>query len=252
MPSPFPGMNPYLERRSIWHDFHERCVPAIADALAAQAAPQFVVRIDEHVYIHELEEERLFLGRADVGVSSTEPITTDAPVAILQAPAQVRLPQVDSERLSFVEIRDRDSWQVITILELLSPANKYAGPDREQYLGKRGQIIASPTHLVEIDLLRGGPRMPMQLLGPCDYCVMVSRWQDRPRADVWPIALKQRLPVVPVPLAEGHASLELDLQALLDRVYDAARYVNYIYRGEPEPRLSDADQSWSRSLIPTA
>src|SRR5690349_15900943 len=127
MPSPFPGMNPYLEQEVAWHDFHERFCPALAEVLTAQVRPDYIVQINENVY----------------------------------TPVRVRLPAVDVERLSHLEIRDRHNRQLVTVVELLSPSNKRAGPDRDQYLTKRGQLLASPVHFVEIDLLRGGPRLPL-------------------------------------------------------------------------------------------
>ena len=250
MPSPFPGMNPYLERASVWHDFHGRFVPAIAEAVGSQMADQFVVRIDDHVYIHEPPaDQRRLIGRPDVGVSTMEPTRNGGGIATIEAPAQVDMLDIDEERISYVEIRDRDSWKVITVIELVSPANKYQGPDREQYLGKRRHITRSATHFVEIDLLRGGPPLPLTNRPDCDYSVMVSRWQNRPRADFWPIGLRDRLPTIPIPLAEGFADVSLDLQTVLHRVYDAARYGNYVYRGAPEPLLEPADQEWARSIL---
>jgi hypothetical protein len=245
-------MNPYLERTSVWHDFHERFVPALAETIGACLEENFVVRIDDHIFIHELTgQSRRLIGRSDVGVSGlNSPAQLSAGVATIPAPAHVDLVDVDEERLSFVEIRDRDSWRLITILELLSPTNKYQGPDREQYLAKRRQILGSPTHLVEIDLLRGGPRMPMVGAPAFAYGVLVSRWQQRPRAELWPVQLRERLPEIPVPLSEAHADVRLDLQALVHRIYDAARYGNYIYRGEPEPQLNGADQDWAKALVP--
>src|SRR5215471_4401294 len=103
MPSPFPGMNPYLEQESVWHDFHERFCPVAAEMLTAQVRPHYIVKIDEHVYIHELTAEaRQFLGRADVAVTrSSAAADPGSPAQVLTAPARVRLPPVDIERLSF-------------------------------------------------------------------------------------------------------------------------------------------------------
>src|ERR1700756_959812 len=102
MPSPFPGMNPYVERATVWHDFHESFMPLVREILTAQVLPRYFVRIDQHMYIHELSaEERRFIGRG--------------------------IPAVDSETLSFLEIRDRDKHELVTVIELLSPCNKYAG-----------------------------------------------------------------------------------------------------------------------------
>lgn len=220
MPSPFPGMNPFLEQERAWNDFHESFMPAARDAIAAQVCPHYIAKINEHLVIHELPEHPR------------------------------RLPAVDVERLSFIEIRDRDGWQLVTVIELLSPANKYAGPDREQYLAKRGQLLASAVHFVEIDLLRGGPRMPMENLPECDYCVLVSRVQTRPDAGVWPIRLREPLPPIPIPLRPPHADAQLDLQQLLHRIYDAAGYEDYIYHGHPQPQLSAEDAAWARQFVP--
>jgi hypothetical protein len=117
MPSPLPGMNPYLEQESVWHDFHERCLPAAAEVLAARVDLDYVVRIDERICAHELPASNSGLfGRAYVAVSRP-PESTPRPVgpAVLEAPAHVGLPRVDVERLGFLEIRDRESWQVITV-----------------------------------------------------------------------------------------------------------------------------------------
>ena len=170
MPSPFPGMNPYLEQESVWHDFHERFIPATAEALAAQVDPNYVVRIDERMYIHEFSESTgAFLGRVDVAVSRAPAATVVRERAsALEAPAQVCLPRVDIERLGFVEIRDRETWQVVTVLELLSPANSTLAPTANN-TWPSGQILNSAIHFVEIDFRRGGPRLPLEGLVACDY-----------------------------------------------------------------------------------
>jgi hypothetical protein len=251
MPSPFPGMNPYLERVGIWHDFHERFIPLAAEMLGGPLAPKYVTHIDEHVYIREMPlEERRLVGRGDVTVHRTPVVAGTRAGTVAVAPARVQIPQVDMEHLSFLEIRDRDNWEVVTVIELLSPANKYAGADREQYLAKRSQLLASAAHFVEIDLLRGGPRLPLKPLPDCDYYVMVSRVEERPEAGLWPIRLREPLPAVPIPLRSPDADVELDLQAALHRIYDAAHYELYAYREPPEPRLSAEDAAWAQQYVP--
>src|SRR5437763_717972 len=124
MPSPFPGMNPYLEQEEVWHDFHERFVPAISDALVPQVRPGYIVKIDEHVYIRELPaEERYFVGRGDVSITRSGSGAGTATVAgALEAPAYGRVPvAVDIERYSYLEIRDRRDRELVTVIELLSP-----------------------------------------------------------------------------------------------------------------------------------
>jgi hypothetical protein len=252
MPSPFPGMNPYLEQEDAWHDFHERFMPLAAELLNAQVGPDYIVKIDEHLFIHELPQQpRSFVGRGDVTVSETRPgDRTGTAAATVEAPAEVGLPQVDVEGQSFLEIRDRRNRQLIAVLELLSPSNKNPGPDREQYLHKRNRLLRSSAHLVELDLLRGGPRLPLEGLPPCDYYALVSRAERRPRAGVWPVRLRERLPVVPVPLRAGDADLRLDLQEVLHRIHDAAGYAKFIYDSEPAPPLAADEQAWARQFLP--
>jgi hypothetical protein len=247
-------MNPFLEQERVWHDFHERFIPAAAEALGEQVDPKYIVKIDEHVYIHELEaESRAFLGRGDLTVTRAPNAgESKATAAVLEAPAQVRLPHLDTERVSYLEIRDRESWQVVTVLELLSPANKRPGPDRETYIAKRSELLNSPVHFIELDLLRGGPRLPLLGLQSCDYYALVSRVEERPRAGVWPLSLRDRLPVLPIPLRSPDPDAALDLQSILHRVYDAARYQRYIYTMPPQPPLPPAEAAWAAELSTTA
>ena len=91
--------------------------------------------------------------------------------------------------------------------------------------------------------------MPIEGLPPCDYCVMVSHTSERPRVGIWPIGLRDRLPVIPIPLRGDDPDLKLDLQEALHRVYDAAGYEDYIYLNEPKPPLAAEDNAWARSLI---
>jgi hypothetical protein len=252
MASPFPGMNPYLEQEDIWHDFHESFMPEVRAILSTQVLPRYFVKIDEHVYIHELDEEsRRFVGRADLSMAR-HPGAGDpsAATGLLEAPAFVWQPSVDVERLSYLEIRDRQTRQIVTVIELLSPANKRPGRDRDQYLVKQTQLLSSTTHLVEIDLLRGGPRMPWLDMPLCEYCAVVSRVEERPRAGIWPIHLRERLPIIPVPLRSSDPDAKLDLQQILNRIYDAAGYEVYIYTGAPDPPLSAEDTAWARALLP--
>jgi Protein of unknown function (DUF4058) len=249
MPSPFPGMNPYLEQDDAWHDFHERFLPFIADRLVEQVRPNYIVKIDEHVYVHEVPiGPRRFVGRADLAVGVTGTTSEAKPAAgILEAPVRVQIPAIDVERLAFVEIRDRRSRELVTVVELLSPSNKRPGPDREQYLAKRMTLLHSPVHLVEIDLLRGG--RPLAERPETAYAVFVSRAERRPEAGLWPIGLREHLPKIPVPLRPGEPDAQVDLQEALARIYDAAGYEDYIYQGEPDPPLEVEDRDWAVALV---
>jgi Protein of unknown function (DUF4058) len=132
----------------------------------------------------------------------------------------------------------------------MSPTNKTPGPDRDEYLNKRSLLLYSPAHFVEIDLRRGGTRPQPPALPECDYYVLLSRVQSRPKLGVWAISLREQLPRIPIPLAAGDADVHLDLQAVLHRVYDAVNYGNYIYADTPEPPLSEEQAEWAKQFVP--
>jgi len=112
------------------------------------------------------------------------------------------------------------------------------------------ELLNGPVHLVEIDLLRGGPPLPAADRPDCAYSVLVSRAERRLIADFWPIALRERLPVIPVPVRSPDPDAQLDLQATLNRIYDDAGYAYYIYEGTPSPRLKAEDMEWARPFLP--
>jgi hypothetical protein len=160
------------------------------------------------------------------------------------------LPEQEVEKVPYLEVRDRLGRELVTIIELLSPSNKRAGEDREQYLAKRRELLRTPTHLVEIDLLRGWTPMPQEGRPKCDYSVMVSRAEKRRAADFWPIMLKDRLPVIPIPLRPPDDAVPVDLQEVLHRAYEGPGYEHFIYSGNPEPGLSPEDAVWARQFVP--
>ena len=157
MPSPFPGMNPYFEQAAHWLDFHTEFLSALRRLLAPQVAPKYIVQLEEHIYIHDLPPEpRQRLGTADLSlVQPGGGELAQSALGLLEAPAEVWLPEQDVEKVPFLEVRDRQGRELVTVIELLSPSNKRAGDDREQYLAKRRELLRSPAHLVEIDLLAG-------------------------------------------------------------------------------------------------
>jgi hypothetical protein len=246
MPSPFPGMDPYLEAR--WHDFHERFLTYAAAHIARQVLPAYIVLIDEHVYVRVVlwQEPRAAI-RPDLAVTR-RPRDVAAAVAPA-APAQVVVPELDEERESFLGVYDREGRRLVTVVELLSPTNKRPGDNRERYLAKRAEVTNSSAHLVEIDLLRCPRPMPAADRPPCTYSVLVSRAGRRPRAGFWPIGLRDPLPVVPIPLRDGEPDARLELRAVLDRVYDESGYAHFLYEADPDPPLTDDDLAWARGFL---
>ena len=125
---------------------------------------------------------------------------------------------------SWVEIRDKAGRKLVTMIEILSPTNK-RGQGRKDYLEKRAKILGNSAHLLEIDLLRKGQRLPMaEPLPEGAYFVVLTRTNKRPQSDVWPIALDEPLPTVRVPLLEPDPDVPLDLQQAFATIYDLSRY----------------------------
>jgi hypothetical protein len=246
-------MNPYLEREVAWSDFHVEFCKAIKKALVPQLQPNFYVKFNEHLYVHEVEENgRRLVGISDVSVTrKSKDGNGQAGVGLLTAPLNVRIAGVlVEERQPFLEIFDREDNTLVTVIELLSPTNKKVGKDRNQFLDKRLQILNSAVHYVEIDLLRGGPRLPIEDMPDCDYYVLVSRAELRPQMGLWPLTVREPLPVIPIPLHEPKPDARIALQDLLHQVYDEAGYSNYVYSGPPKPALRAEDAVWAKQFQP--
>ena len=253
MPSPFPGMNPYIEQPAVWQDFHTRFMSTAAEVIGAQIEPRYFVKIEEHLFVHERSaNERRPFGRPDLSVlPADENVPAHSGGTTVAAPATVFTPDaVEEEVQRYLEIRDRQTREVITVIELLSPSNKDSKEGRQQYWNKTRMLLSrTSSNLVELDLLRGGPRMPWREMKECDYYALVSRASERPRVAFWPIRLRDGLPTIPIPLRPDEQEPTLDLQALLHRIYDAGRYRLFIYDTDPEPPLSGADAIWAALLL---
>jgi hypothetical protein len=236
MPSPFPGMNPFLEQEDTWPDFHHRFIDRMAEAIAEQVEPRYLVKIEEHL-----------LRWPGPGLGAPKFRTQVEPRYLVKIEVHL-LPWLEAERQPYLEIRDRFSRDLITRVEFLSPTTK--GRHRDQYLLKRDKILIGTAHLVEIDLLRGGDAPPAPDRPECDYSVMVSRVEQRPEAVFWPIGLREPLPVIPIPLRTPDQDATLDLQGLLHRVYDVGGYAHYIYEVPLSSPLSPEDEAWARQFVP--
>ncbi len=151
-----------------------------------------------------------------------------------------------------LEIIDAETRGVVTIIEVVSPSNKVLGSrGRASYQQKRQEVMQSGIHRVEIDLLRAGERLFARDAGlEGDYFVHVSRVESRPKGFVWPVPLKQRLPVVRIPLKRPDSEAQLDLQQVLDSVYERSAYdLKVDYRSDPVPPLTGEQAAWARRLL---
>ena len=255
MANPFPGMNPYLESPELWPQVHHLLISSIFESLVPQLLPKYIVDIEKRVY--ELSgENSLLVGIPDVTVqrapSQTNPTSSNVAVAALPVTAlKVRLPVPVEFREAYLEVRDTETREVVTVIEVLSPANKRPGKGREMYERKREKVFGSRSHLVEIDLLRS--YQPLPVFGndiEASYRILVSRANQKPLGDLYLFNLPDMIPQFPLPLRGGDAEPIVDLQGLLNQVYDRAAYDFRIdYTTAPVPPLSEADAAWADSLL---
>jgi len=248
MPSPFPGMDPYLE--SLWHDVHTRMVPVFGTLLTPRLVPKYVTDLSSRIVIERLPDEspgeRIILPDVAVLHSARESAVVTPYVGTAAPPLRLRTPIELPTRLVTLYIREAATMRLVTVIELLSPVNK-RGEGRREYLQKRTEVLDSSAHLVEIDLLRQGRRMPFLGDYPdTPYLAMVSRANARPVCEVWPIRLAEPLPVLPVPLLPPDPDVPLDLGEALRVTFEAARYdVRLDYRQPPPPPpLPAEDLAW--------
>ena len=262
----FPGMDPYLEDPLLWPGVHHAMIVYIRDHLRPSLRPRYIAALGERVYIEGpgrevIPDVRVRRSRTD----SLKPVQPDLPrplttTAVLDEaePLLVRAPSLEVHE-PYITILDLESGQkVVTVLELLSPSNKYAGPGRESYVQKQLEVRASDAQLVEIDLLRAGPHVlavPEYLArgkaGDYDYLVCVNRASGlRDVFELYPRRLRDRLPRVGIPLAEDDADVWLDLPAVLAQTYEAGSYSERINYTKPcVPHLSPDDRVWADELI---
>jgi hypothetical protein len=258
--SPFPGMDPYIEACGLWGDFHLNLIAEIQVALARAAPERYLVRAEERSYIVLVEEE----GKAshpfvpDVSVSTErrekkkpsrkKSGTVVAEPVISAEPVLMRAFIEEEHREAFVEIYEAAPEQrLVTSIEVLSPSNKRPGtPGHELYLRKRQSLLLGDANLVEIDLLRGGSRMPMLDPWPdSPYTVLVARARKFGLCRVWPVYFQMRSPSIPIPLLKPDPDLLLDLQPMIDSIYQRSRYARSINYSRPlAPPLDAAEALW--------
>ncbi|MBC8357177.1 MAG: DUF4058 family protein [Planctomycetes bacterium] len=255
MRSPFTGMDPFLEGQE-WEDFHTRFNTVLADLLSPRIEPAYVVRVERRVYLEGPGEEHEQWRRADAAIVATDvgdlPLAVPASATAL-APAECIVPMPTERRETYLVVRDREDMEVITVIETLSPANKRSGDGRREYLKKREEVLASQAHLVELDLLRGGERMPMNSPLPVgDFYAIVSRRYRRPRAAVYAWTLRDRLPEIAIPLKKGDDDAPLDLQSAFETVCARARYdLSLNYKAELFPPPDATTAEWIQARLAT-
>ena len=266
MPSPFPGMDPYLERSGEWKSFHNQLVMQIARSLSGRLPPGYRAKNEEMLYAHEPSaDKRRLVGEADDAVflsaggggpgdhgngslaGSTAAITCDKPSKLVAYDTQIEV-----RKHRYVEVRTIGDNRIVSVIELLSPTNKIADADRQAYLAKREELVSDGVHFLQIDLLRAGRHLlPESPPSRGQHNAMLVRsWQGE--AELWFWSARDRLPVLPVPLLKDDADVPLDLRGAMDVVYDALRYGEFLYELPPEPPLDAETAAWADGVLRSA
>lgn len=259
----FPGMDPYLENPAIFRGIHSRMIVYLADQIAARVRPRYAASVGERVYVESGWDWKghAIIPDAWVGPAGFRHDDDNGGGVAVAASLEVdeanimEVPDLEIHE-PFIEILDRESnMRVVTIIELVSPSNKYAGPGRDSYLAKQREVRYSDIHLVEIDLLRRGPHVlavsEAQVAGRFDYDALVCVHRAHSlRVEVYPRTLQQRLPCIAIPLAGKDPDVPLDIRAALEQAYDAGSYDQRIDYSQPcQPPLSAEMQAWANELV---
>lgn len=256
MPSPFPGMDPYLEGRE-WMSFHVQYCTELARLLAPKLRPRYVALPMRRTVVDTPDDLAISTKPdsmyPDVSVLERSPVplsVSSAGITVLEPTHQLATIMPEEVPQYSVEIRDVEDRQLVTLIELLSPANK-RGEGYEEYVEKRTRILRSRTHLLEIDLLRNGNRVPMQeALPDSPYFVFLGRRKHRPMIDIWAVGLDQPLPAIPIPLLPEDEDVALDLQAAFTSVYDSLGYDLILDYSRPaDIPLKGEAADWASQLL---
>jgi len=247
-------MNPYLEHPDRWSTVHNRLIVALADVLTPQLLPKYQVDIEKRIY-NVVGLNSLLVGKPDVTIQlprqpQSSSVTQVAVADIPNRPIQVSVPVTEEVREAYLEIKEAATQLVVTAIEILSPTNK-RGEGRQKYEQKRQQVLNSPTHLVEIDLLREGAPLPLtEQPEPSNYRILISRSDTRPLADLYPFNLSEPIPAVPIPLQKEDEEPSINLQALLTDIYDRSGYDYFIdYHTDPLPPLTAQELQWVDAVL---
>jgi hypothetical protein len=251
MGSPFPGMDPYLEGPD-WPDFHSTFVHCWREAIADELPDDYVARLDERVYLIEPDPEVRKLIKPDIAIAKTErdaETRSSAGVATLE-PVTLPLEIIDGVTEVYIEILKKPDLSLIAVLELLSPANKN-DPGRTEYLSKRNAILRQNVHLVELDLLLGGRRVPSPRSMPVADCYyLVSRAELRFDCQVYHWKLPDALPRLPVPLRPPHPDVLVDLAKVFATAYERGRFARSLRYDRPCPAPLSVEQlAWAEQAV---
>lgn len=254
MPNPFPGVDPFLEGPA-WLTVHSNLVEEIARQLSVKVRPKYLALSCERVFVALPDPVEVAPRSRIPNVSVVATGSDQLPAASAGAAASITVEALQPETIveTYVEIRDAESRSLIAAIEVLSPTNK-RGDGVAEFRNKRLEFLSGPAHYMEIDLLRSGERFPV--VGPLpsvSYFVFLSRVEQRPKLNAWPIAINQSLPTVLVPLGPGDPDVELNLQQAWETIYDLFSYDRLVdHSRDPAVPLSPEQAAWARECLKRA
>ena len=221
MPSPFPGMDPYLESEKLWPSFQHHFVASLYQVLLPNLVDRYRARVVARQYVTEM------------------PLFT----SIIR----------EQHEEEYLEIRQRTDNRLVTMVDVPSPTNKGTATGRAAYLKQRGDARLQKAGLVEIDLLLGGQPLldySRDGLPEWDYAVTVTRSLQPDRYEIYTTTLQKRLPRFKLPLAADDRDVVLDLQAVFARCYDQGGFGGQLcYKADPVAPLEDEDKKWVAELL---
>ena len=257
MPSPFPGMDPWLEDRSVFPDLHDSLIFLIKKSLNARLPAGYYATAKMIVWLDDDQRREPDVSITTRGLRPRVVGGAASAVTTLRSLGRPPVPVPREE--GYVEIHALDGRRLVTAVEVLSRSNKRGrSAGRKEYLKKQREFTQAHVNVVEIDLLRAGkhttatPRQRLERLngGPFHYHVCVTRAGEQPELFGAVFPLDRPLPAVEVLLDAGVAPVAVDLQAALNDAYDAGRYAGLVdYTQPPTPPLTPAEQAWATDIL---
>ena len=255
MTSPFPGMDPFIEGQC-WSDCHHELISSIRAQLVPTLLPDYFVNVEKSITLVRDDEEAGDFDRIvvpDLSVEESGEWTggSDGGMAVAVKPVTRTLPKPQVVKRPYLTVRSMHNREIVTVIELLSPWNKNQRGGRSAYLEKRDAYLQSAINVVELDLLRGGSRLPtVEPLPRGDYFVFICKGTRRMKAQVYAWPLNHPLPRIPIPLAPGDADVKLELQLAFNETYERAGYrYSLDYTADVVPKLRPAERTWVRQSL---
>ncbi len=248
MKTPFPGIDPFLEAQGYWPDFHATFSTYLRDAIGDLLPDQYMVRIEERTYFVEHDPTSVRLIRPDVAIEHSPglPSYRGGRAALEVEPITIPIPILEEIRETFIEILHRPDRSLVAVIELLSPDNKVE-PGFGQYVAKRDALLRGPVHVIELDFLVGGRRLPMGRPLPIgDAYALVARGDRRPDCEVYAWSIRRPLPAIWLPLLAPDPDLRLDLAEVYATAFRRGRYARSVDDSTPLAiPLGLDDRSWA-------